>query len=75
MADVLGIIGGKLLAIEVKTLKGKVSKSQKLFLENVNLNGGIGFVARSLEEVKRRLHEEGFDFSDCSERVSKHTTK
>ena len=57
-SDILGIMkGGRFLAIEVKSKRGKVSKEQKAFLYRVNKLGGLGFVARSLEEVRNELDE------------------
>lgn len=55
VADILGIYQGKLLAIEVKTLNGKVSDRQDAFIDQVNLRGGIAFVARSPDDVIERL--------------------
>lgn len=55
VSDILGIFQGQFLAIEVKTQKGKATPAQAEFLEEVNQNGGIGFVARSIDEVKERL--------------------
>lgn len=52
VSDILGILNGKLLAIEVKTTIGKVSESQKEFIDNVLLHGGHGLVARDLQSVK-----------------------
>jgi penicillin-binding protein-related factor A (putative recombinase) len=52
VADILGIWRGKLLAIEVKTPTGKLSPEQKQFLSRVQEEGGIAFVARSVEDVK-----------------------
>jgi penicillin-binding protein-related factor A (putative recombinase) len=55
IADILGIYQGKFLAIEVKTEKGVLSPEQKIFLDNINKEGGIAFVARSIEDVKEAL--------------------
>ena len=49
--DILGIYKGQFLGIEVKTEKGKVSPEQEAFLENIRKHGGIGFVARSIDDV------------------------
>lgn len=46
---------GRFVAIEVKTDKGVVSTLQKCFLNYVIEMGGIGFVARSLEDVEAYL--------------------
>lgn len=56
VSDILGVLdGGKFLAIEVKTDKGKLSEYQKEFLDKVNKLGGKGFVARSIEDVVKEL--------------------
>jgi penicillin-binding protein-related factor A (putative recombinase) len=49
--DILGIYKGQFLGIEIKTKIGKVSPEQERFLDNIRQNGGIGFVARSLDDV------------------------
>ncbi len=56
ISDILGVLpGGRLLAIEVKTEKGKLSPHQERFIQNVNDNGGLAFVARSFDDVVQRL--------------------
>lgn len=55
VADILGIWKGKFLAIEVKAPRGYPSKEQKAFLEKVRAEGGIAFIARSIDDVKREL--------------------
>jgi len=57
-SDILGIIAvGRCLAIEVKSKYGKVSPEQLAFIKKINENGGLAFVARSLEEVIKCLSE------------------
>ena len=57
VSDILGFDNtGKFIAIEVKTSKGRLSQNQKLFLEDVNRNGGVGFVARSVDDVRKELY-------------------
>lgn len=57
--DILGVLPeGKFLSIEVKTKTGKVSKEQKEFIKRVKEEGGIAFVARSLDDVKKNLKVE-----------------
>lgn len=52
-SDIIGILpGGRMLAIEVKSPKGVVSVSQQAFLKKVNSMGGLGFIARSVADVK-----------------------
>ena len=55
IADILGCWKGRLIAIEVKTPRGKLSEKQEQFLMEVNAAGGLGFVARSVEDVMREL--------------------
>lgn len=57
VADIIGIYKSKFLAIEVKTGYNKPSDNQKKFLERVNREGGIAFVAYSLDDVINNLKE------------------
>lgn len=58
-ADLLCVVPplGKLLAIEVKTKKGKLRDSQKEFLDRVAATGGMATVARSVDDAKAILDE------------------
>lgn len=53
--DILGIYRAKPLGIEVKSRKGVLSDDQRTFLEKFRYEGGIAFVARSIDDVKREL--------------------
>lgn len=55
VADILGIYQGRMLAIEVKGPKGRVSEKQQEFIDTVNECGGIAFVARSVDDVIRGI--------------------
>ena len=55
VSDILGIYQGSFLAIEVKTKTGKVSPEQQQFIDNINRLGGIAFVARSTDDVRKHL--------------------
>lgn len=66
MSDIVGIVPthpgirdryqvGRFLAIEVKNPGGKVSPYQTAFLQTVVQAGGIGFIARSVDEVAEKL--------------------
>jgi hypothetical protein len=60
ISDILGVLrGGRALAIEVKAPKGVVSPEQEEFLALVNRSGGLGFVARSVEDVQKHLGGNG----------------
>ena len=58
VCDIVGIYKGKPLYIEVKKPKPEKtypSKEQKEFINKVNEEGGIAFVARSIDDVKLEL--------------------
>jgi hypothetical protein len=56
-ADIIGILqGGRFLAIEVKKPGGRVSPDQKKFIDTINAEGGIAFVAYSVDEVIEKLN-------------------
>ena len=59
VADILGCIGGRFLAIEVKSQTGRLSDHQKQFLLEVLAHGGIAFMARSIEDVEENLTKAG----------------
>lgn len=52
-ADIIGIhqATGRFIAVEVKTLKGRVSPEQQRFIDAVKRAGGIAGVARSVEDA------------------------
>lgn len=52
-SDLVGIgPGGRFLALEVKTERGRVSPEQQRFIDLVNARGGIGAVVRSPEQAR-----------------------
>ena len=58
VADILGILpDGKFLAIECKRPGGKPTPDQLEFIENINANNGIAFVADNLELVMEKLEK------------------
>ena len=59
IADIIGIYRSAFLAIEVKTPKRKnnLTIAQKNFIETVNHNGGIAFVATSINDVVEQLDQ------------------
>jgi hypothetical protein len=52
VSDILGIEKktGRLIAVEVKVGKDKLSMHQELFLKQVNKSGGFGIVAKSFDD-------------------------
>lgn len=58
VSDILGILpDGRFLAIEVKVKYNKPSPEQIEFIDNINRNKGVAFVAYSLDEVINTLKE------------------
>lgn len=54
--DVLGQLkDGRLLGVECKAAKGRLSGEQDVFLERVRSHGGVAFVARDCRDVMREL--------------------
>jgi hypothetical protein len=51
VADILGIFDGRFLAIEVKRHGGQLRPKQQRFIDRVRIEGGIAFVARSVDDV------------------------
>lgn len=49
--------GGRFIAIECKTPKGRVTKHQLEFLEKISKLGGVAIVVRSVEELHKKLEE------------------
>lgn len=55
-SDILGMLkGGRFLAIELKRKGRDATPDQRAFLTNVVRNGGVGFVARSVDDVVAAL--------------------
>ena len=56
--DIIGQLrDGRFLAVEVKRPSGKLSGEQSQFLKLVRGNGGVGFVARRVEDVFNGIRE------------------
>jgi hypothetical protein len=53
--DILCCIGGKFLALEVKSETGKLSESQRSVLKDIERCGGVAKVVRSIDEVRTIL--------------------
>jgi len=53
--DMVGERIAQFVAIEVKTPTGRVKRNQTNFLKRVNEAGGLGFIARSPEDVEDKL--------------------
>lgn len=53
VADIVGIVGGKFIGLEVKTKTGSVSDYQKAWLKKAQHHGGLVGVVRSVEETRK----------------------
>lgn len=51
VSDIIGCWQGRMLAIEIKRHGGQVTAEQQRFLDRVRIEGGIAFVARSVDDV------------------------
>lgn len=52
VADVLACLRGRLIAVEVKIGKDRLSDEQDGFLRNIRATGGLAFVATDFEQFK-----------------------
>src|SRR4051794_4415196 len=57
VSDILGIIppAGRLLAVECKSGKGKLTAEQRAFLDEIAAAGGVAICARSLDDLRAAL--------------------
>jgi Holliday junction resolvase len=53
--DILAVINGRFVAIEVKTEKGKASAIQQAQIRRIQQAGGVAFIAKSVDEVIENL--------------------
>ena len=51
-SDLIGLVGGRFFAIEVKSATGRVTPEQRLFIDLVRRMGGFAAVVRSVEEAE-----------------------
>lgn len=54
-ADLVGILNGRFVALEIKTPTGRASPEQKLWLALVRRHGGFAAVVRSVEEAQAAI--------------------
>jgi len=58
-SDILGqLADGRFLAVECKSRRGRLTAEQATFLETVNRAGGLGIVARCVEDVQDELFDD-----------------
>lgn len=49
--DIIAVIGGKFVGVEVKTPVGRMSADQILFKKRLEANGGVYVLAKSVDDV------------------------
>lgn len=55
-SDIFGILpGGKFLAIECKMPGKKPTLKQRAFIDEINVWGGLAFVAESVDDIESRI--------------------
>lgn len=54
-ADLVGILNGRFVALEIKTPTGRASSEQKLWLALVRARGGFAAVVRSVDDARRAI--------------------
>lgn len=55
-SDLIGVSpSGRFLAVEVKTPTGRVRPEQQKFIDAVNRIGGIGIIARSVDDALKAI--------------------
>ena len=57
-SDILACIGGRFVAVEVKTGTGTLSTAQRRFRDAVRRSGGVFIEARSVDDVAQALMNE-----------------
>jgi hypothetical protein len=57
VSDILGCYRGRMLAIEIKGPNGRLSDKQQAFIDRINEEDGLAFVATSVEDVIKKLEE------------------
>lgn len=55
--DIIAVIKGKFVGIEVKSIKGKLSDNQELFKIMLELSGGDYHVVRSIDQLIQILND------------------
>ena len=54
-ADLIGCLGGRFIALEVKAAAGRTSPEQRQWLDLVRRNGGFAAVVRSVDEARAAI--------------------
>lgn len=56
--DLIIVINGRVIWIELKTPKGKVSNIQQYTIDKINSAGGRAYICRSVDEVMNVMEKE-----------------
>ena len=61
LPDIICCIDGRFVSFEVKTSVGKLSRLQMATIRKIRKMGGVAEKVTSVAEVRRVLHDNGFD--------------
>lgn len=53
--DLIGIVNGRFLSVEVKSASGRLRPEQRQWMEMVNNMGGIGICAKTPDEAEKKI--------------------
>lgn len=56
-SDLIGIVRGRFVGLEVKTIKGREEDDQRLWRECITRLGGFAYVVRSVDEAVRIVQQ------------------
>ncbi len=54
-SDLIGLLNGRFIALEIKTPTGRIRAEQLGFIECVRANGGFAAIVRSVEDAKAAI--------------------
>lgn len=58
MSDIAGVLpGGTVIVVECKMPQGRLTATQRSFLDAVRLKGGVALCVRSVEELEAALSQ------------------
>ena len=63
--DIVCVMQGRYIGIEVKDIKGRLSDNQKRFQESLEAAGGIYLIARDVDEVIKYIEQALLTKRDC----------
>ncbi|MFA5990469.1 MAG: VRR-NUC domain-containing protein [Sphingomonas sp.] len=53
--DIIAVVKGQFIGIEVKDIKGKLNDNQEIFKEKLEKAGGLYIIAKSIDDIMKIL--------------------